>query len=75
MIMYRCWMRNPDERPTFADLVNRLELIINPPRPTHGGDTDAPLEQEPIYMNVTSSDSADPLNPVTTNTSVSAAHS
>ncbi len=57
--MYSCWNRNPTLRPTFADLVNRLELIINP----------APQQEdeEPIYMNVTSSDSTEYLSPRPTN--------
>ena len=67
--MYRCWLKNSDERPTFADLVNKLELIINPPPRLSDEE-----EEEPIYMNVTSSDSAEYLSPVTSHTSVPAAN-
>ena len=68
-VMYSCWVKNPDERPTFADLVNKLELIINPPPRLSEEE-----EEEPIYMNVTSSDSAEYLSPVASHTSVPAAH-
>ena len=68
-VMYRCWLKNPDERPTFADLVNKLELIINPP--PHLSDEE---EEEPVYMNVTSSDSAEYLSPVTSHTAVPVVH-
>ena len=67
--MYGCWLKNPGERPTFADLVNKLELIINPPPRPRDEE-----EEEPIYMNVTSSDSAEYLSPVTSNTSVPVVH-
>ena len=45
-IMLECWSVNPDERPLFADLVNSLELLINPPEQQPSSD-----DGEPLYMN------------------------
>ena len=56
--MKDCWNTYPSNRPTFADLVNRLELLLNPPkkRQSHS--------QEPMYVNFSEFDNAEYLNPI-----------
>lgn len=54
--MQACWQENPKKRPTFIDLVNTMELMLNPPpkRPTPEEDG-----EEPMYMNVTRPESGE----------------
>ena len=61
--MTDCWNEVPERRPTFTDLVNRLELLLNPPKPSHQGNTEQP-EEEPTYINVADAETRDYLNPV-----------
>lgn len=51
-IMADCWQMVAERRPTFPDLVNRLEVLLNPPRrrrPT----VDSAADEEPLYANAT----------------------
>ena len=61
-IMLDCWNAQPILRPSFTDLVNRIELMLNPtarsPKPK------AEDEPEQIYMNLSSTDTQDYLHPV-----------
>lgn len=45
--MMDCWNAEPVMRPTFTDLVNRIELILNPPKKDNRAST-----KEPQYFNV-----------------------
>lgn len=56
--MTDCWNRYPENRPTFADLVNRLELLLNPPKKRQSN------SQEPMYVNFNEFDHAEYLNPI-----------
>lgn len=60
-IMCDCWHAKPEKRPSFIDLVNQLELLLNPPSkkrfPLDGG--------EPMYMNIRL-ESSDYLEPIST---------
>mgnify|MGYP001555864249 CR=1 FL=1 len=60
--MLDCWHEIPERRPMFADLVNRLELLLNPPKKRQPQQEAA--SGEPMYMNISKSDSAEYLNPV-----------
>lgn len=44
LMMGECWNEVPERRPTFTDLVNRLELLLNPPKKRGA-------EEEPLYIN------------------------
>ena len=59
--MCECWHAKPEKRPSFIDLVNQLELLLNPPSkrrfPLDGG--------EPMYMNIRL-ESSDYLEPIAT---------
>ncbi len=59
--MLDCWDAIPERRPTFADLVNRLELLLNPPKRRDVGAN----PDEPMYINIKESDSSEYLNPIT----------
>ena len=61
--MSDCWLEVPERRPTFTDLVNRLELLLNPPQKKHHSGT-AEEEEEPTYINVADTEARDYLNPV-----------
>jgi len=61
--MSDCWLEVPERRPTFTDLVNRLELLLNPPQKKHHSGT-AEVEEEPTYINVADTEARDYLNPV-----------
>ncbi len=54
-IMLECWNTEPYQRPTFVDLVNRVELILNPVKKTRAG--------EPSYVNLDRAPSKDYLEP------------
>jgi len=60
-IMCECWHARPEKRPSFIDLVNQLELLLNPPSkkrfPLDGG--------EPMNMNIRL-ESSDYLEPIST---------
>jgi hypothetical protein len=45
-IMTDCWNGEPVLRPTFTDLVNRIELVLNPPK------KGAAAAKEPQYLNI-----------------------
>lgn len=57
--MMDCWQALPEARPTFTDLVNRIELLLNPTRPTGEG-----AEHEPSYLNLVESNVQDYLKPI-----------
>ena len=59
--MLDCWNAQPILRPSFTDLVNRIELMLNP---TARAAKPAPDEPEQIYMNMSSTDAQDYLHPV-----------
>ena len=60
-IMCECWHAKPEQRPTFIDLVNQLELLLNPPSKRR-----FPLDNsEPMYMNIRL-ESSDYLEPIST---------
>ena len=63
-IMLDCWLEVPERRPTFTDLVNRLELLLNPPKKNRSSKE---TEDEPTYINVTDP-GHDYLHPVSENT-------
>ncbi len=48
-IMKECWCQDPADRPAFVDLVNRLELIINPTKKTTPSTS---YSEEPLYVNI-----------------------
>ena len=63
--MTDCWHAEPEIRPSFTDLVNRIELMLNPPPKTPARtSTQQPEEGEQIYMNLSRQDSHDYLHPV-----------
>lgn len=49
--MTDCWQESPERRPTFTDLVNRIELLLNPPRHNPSSDKNAGS-----YVNIPSHD-------------------
>ena len=57
-IMLDCWHADPDIRPSFIDLVNRIELLLNPPRKR---ESEEPFE--PMYMNIRNTTSTEYLRP------------
>ena len=57
--MLTCWDENPKTRPSFGDLVNCLELILNPTK----AQQPKTEEEEPLYMNIDKSDSIEYLEP------------
>ena len=59
--MLDCWHTDPEIRPTFIDLVNRIELLLNPPKRRV---TEEPTE--PMYVNITKSNSTEYLRPTDT---------
>ena len=61
-IMSDCWHEVPERRPTFTDLVNRLELLLNPPKKRQSGT--AEVEEEPTYINVADTEARDYLHPI-----------
>lgn len=63
--MLECWHADPDIRPTFTDLVNRIELLLNPPRRKVHEDTSG---DEPMYVNIRKTHSTEYLKPVDDNT-------
>jgi len=65
--MSDCWNEVPERRPTFTDLVNRLELLLNPPKKRQSGNTEQ--EEEPTYINVADTEARDYLNPVNSSSS------
>ena len=50
-LMMDCWQESPERRPTFTDLVNRIELLLNPPRYNPSSD-----KNERSYINIPSHD-------------------
>ena len=50
--MMSCWDEKPMARPSFGDLVNSLELILNPTQVQASGSNEM---EEPLYMNIHSS--------------------
>jgi hypothetical protein len=60
--MTDCWHNVPETRPTFPDLVNRLELLLNPPKRNRAVVKES--EEEPTYINVTDPEVHDYLHPV-----------
>jgi hypothetical protein len=64
-IMLDCWNAQPILRPSFTDLVNRIELMLNPTaRPKPPSTAAAAEEPEQIYMNLSRTDAQDYLHPV-----------
>jgi len=61
-IMTDCWHEVPERRPTFTDLVNHLELLLNPPKKHQSGVPET--EEEPTYINVADSEARDYLHPI-----------
>lgn len=59
-IMMDCWQALPEARPTFTDLVNRIELLLTPSQKRASGDGET---NEPNYLNVEISNQ-DYLKPV-----------
>ena len=72
--MTDCWNASPELRPTFNDLVNRLEHLLSPPRGAgaQGGQDGASSSPggtrsgEPTYINVADApaDNQDYLKPI-----------
>ena len=60
--MLDCWNENPHRRPTFTDLVNTIELMLNPQQHEEPEEEE---EEEPMYMNITRPESREYLNPAT----------
>lgn len=54
--MADCWQKVAERRPSFPDLVNRLEVLLNPPRKRYP--TSSAADEEPLYVNV-----AEPASP------------
>ena len=63
-IMLDCWHEIPERCPSFADLVNRLEMLLNPSKKNEPSIPEAPPANEPMYMNISKTDSVEYLNPV-----------
>jgi len=61
--MTDCWHNVPETRPTFTDLVNRLELLLNPPKKNRSVVRE--VEDEPTYINVADTEGHDYLHPIT----------
>lgn len=57
-IMLDCWQALPEARPTFTDLVNRIELLLNPQQSRASSDS------EPNYLNVVETSGQEYLKPV-----------
>lgn len=49
--MADCWQAVAERRPTFPDLVNRLEVLLNPPRKRQPTVSSAATDEEPLYAN------------------------
>ncbi|ESO07516.1 hypothetical protein HELRODRAFT_110475 [Helobdella robusta] len=47
-MMNDCWLEIPERRPTFTDLVNRLEVLLNPPKRRRVSQKE---DDEPLYIN------------------------
>ena len=61
--MMDCWTEVPEHRPTFTDLVNRLELLLTPPQEGgSGGGGSRPTSREPTYLNVHESQYLKPVD-------------
>lgn len=60
--MTDCWLEVPERRPTFTDLVNRLELLLNPPKKNRSVVKET--EEEPTYINVADTEGHDYLHPI-----------
>ena len=60
--MMDCWEAIPERRPSFTDLVNRLEVLLSPPKRQSGLSTP---DGEPTYINVTDQESQGYLKPST----------
>lgn len=60
-IMTDCWQALPEARPTFTDLVNRIELLLAPSQKRDSGDGET---NEPNYLNVVAISNQDYLKPV-----------
>lgn len=55
--MLECWSGVPERRPSFGGLVNRIEVLVNPPQS---------LQQHndgPTYNNIAGQDSGEYLKP------------
>ena len=59
-IMLDCWHADPDIRPSFIDLVNRIELLLNPPKKRVSNEHE---QTEPMYVNIHKSNSTEYLRP------------
>jgi len=59
--MTDCWQKIAERRPTFPDLVNRLEILLNPPRKRQPNGLSS--EEEPLYVNTTDPSSPSYLRP------------
>jgi len=66
-IMSDCWHDVPEQRPTFTDLVNRLELLLNPPKKRQSSVPET--DDEPTYINVADTEARDYLHPVDSSSS------
>jgi hypothetical protein len=58
--MIDCWHADPDMRPSFTDLVNRIEVLLNPPKRKVRDENSG----EPMYMNIKKTNSIEYLKPV-----------
>ena len=56
--MLQCWNKIPERRPTFSELVNQIEILLNPSRnqPQQQRSGDASEVEEPSYINVADQD-------------------
>ena len=59
--MLSCWHADPDMRPEFVDLVNRLGLLLNPPKRRAVSEEDS---GEPMYVNIRKTNSTEYLKPL-----------
>ena len=59
-IMLDCWHADPDIRPSFIDLVNRIELLLNPPKKRV---SEPEQSNEPMYVNIRKTNSTEYLRP------------
>ena len=64
--MLACWHADPDMRPIFVDLVNRLEVLLNPPKRRTVSEEDS---GEPMYVNIRKTNSSEYLKPLDSSTS------